>query len=44
MIKKGTAMKCPTCKIMIQKTAGCDGMMCSCCKVVNNLETCVYEF
>jgi RanBP-type and C3HC4-type zinc finger-containing protein 1 len=31
-ILSGKAMKCPTFKVIIEKTVGCDGMICSICK------------
>ena len=32
MIRKGDAMKCPQCQIVLQKKSGCDWMRCVMCK------------
>ncbi|XP_071824530.1 ranBP-type and C3HC4-type zinc finger-containing protein 1-like [Apostichopus japonicus] len=33
MVRKGEAMNCPKCGVVIQKKSGCDWMQCSMCKV-----------
>ena len=32
MVKKGEAMHCPQCKVILQKKDGCDWLKCSICK------------
>ena len=32
MLKKGTAMHCPKCGIILSKVTGCDWLCCSMCK------------
>jgi RanBP-type and C3HC4-type zinc finger-containing protein 1 len=32
LLAKGEAMHCPTCRVIVAKTEGCDAIMCSLCK------------